>query len=65
MECVLEAAGAALIDRPETPFVAMHSALALAAAGDLARLARLRDYCGASSDPTTAATVAALCSGLI
>ena len=42
VECVLEAAGADLIDRPETPFVAMHSALALAAAGDLARLAQLR-----------------------
>ena len=42
VECVLEAAGADLIDRPETPFVAMHSALALAAAGDLPRLARLR-----------------------
>ena len=29
------------------------------------RLARLRDYCAASSDPTTPATVAALCSALI
>ncbi len=65
VESVLEAAGADLIDRPETPFVAMHSALALAAAGDLPRLARLRDYCAASSDPTTSATVAALCSALI
>lgn len=65
VECVLDAAGADLIDRPETPFVAMHSALALAAAGDLARLARLRDYCSASSDVTTSATVAELCSALL
>lgn len=65
VESVLAAAGADLIDRPETPFVAMHSALALAAAGDLSRLASLRGYCAASSDPTTSATVAALCSALL
>ena len=63
VECVLEAAGADLVDRPETPFVAMHAALALAAAGDLPRLARLRDHCRSASDPTTSATVAALCDG--
>ncbi|WP_200956359.1 FAD-dependent oxidoreductase [Nocardioides sp. Soil777] len=65
VECVLEAAGADLIDRPETPFVAMHSALALAAAGDLARLARLRDHCRSASDPAIRATGTALCDALL
>ncbi|HEY5420906.1 MAG TPA: pyridine nucleotide-disulfide oxidoreductase, partial [Marmoricola sp.] len=45
VECVLDAAGSDLVDRPETPFVALHSALALAAASDLPRLARLHAHC--------------------
>ncbi|PUA82235.1 FAD/NAD(P)-binding protein [Nocardioides currus] len=65
VECVIDAAGPDLIDRPETPFVAMHSALALAAAGDLPRLAQLRAWCAASSDPTMSATVASLCTALL
>ena len=50
VECVLEAAGPELVDRPETPFVALHAALALAAAGDLPRLAALRAHCQGTSE---------------
>src|SRR3954463_10546609 len=50
IDCVLEAAGPDLVDRPETPFVALHAALALAAADDLSRLARLRTFCAGSSE---------------
>ena len=62
---VLEAAGEALVDRPETPFVAMHSALALAAAGELGRLAALREHCRSSADPTIRALVSSLCEALL
>ncbi len=65
VECVLDAVGADLIDRPETPFVAMHSALALAAVGDVARLSHLRAHCAAASDPVTRTTVASLCAALL
>ena len=65
VECVLEAAGAALVDRPETPFVALHAALALAAAGDLSRLARLRTHCEGSSDLTIRTTVVTVCDALL
>ena len=49
--------GSDLVDRPETPFVALHAALALAAAGDLPRLTRLRAYCEGSPDLTIRTTV--------
>jgi uncharacterized NAD(P)/FAD-binding protein YdhS len=65
VESVLDAAGPALVDRPETAFVALHSALAVAAAGDLPRLARLRDHCGASGDLTVRTTVVTVCDALL
>jgi len=65
IDCVLEAAGADLVDRPETPFVALHSALAVAASGDLARLAALRAYCEASGELTVRTTVATVCDALL
>ncbi len=65
IECVLEAVGADLLDRPQTPFIGLHSALAIAAAGDLARLGRLRTYCGGSGDPTMRTTVATVCDALL
>jgi hypothetical protein len=65
VEGVLEAAGTALVDRPETPFVALHAALALAAAGDLPRLARLRAHGEGSSDLTIRTTVATVCDALL
>ncbi|WP_202879273.1 FAD/NAD(P)-binding protein [Nocardioides cynanchi] len=65
VECVIEAAGPDLVDHPETPFVALHAAVALAAAGDLPRLARLRDECQGSSELTTRTTVATVCDALL
>jgi uncharacterized NAD(P)/FAD-binding protein YdhS len=65
IDCVLEAAGVDLVDRPETPFVGLHSALAVAASGDLARLAALRAYCEASGELTVRTTVATVCAALL
>ncbi|RKT78392.1 putative NAD(P)/FAD-binding protein YdhS [Terracoccus luteus] len=65
VQSVLDAAGPGLVDRPETPFVALHSALALAAAGDLGRLAALRRHCASASDPTVRTVVATVCDGLL
>jgi hypothetical protein len=65
VECVLDAAGPELVDRPQTPFVALHAALALAAAGDLPRLARLRVTCEGSSDLTIRTTVVTVCDALL
>jgi hypothetical protein len=62
---VLDAAGAQLVDRPETPFVALHAALAVAAAADLPRLARLREHCLASHDATLRTVVATVCEALL
>jgi uncharacterized NAD(P)/FAD-binding protein YdhS len=62
---VLEHAGAELVERPETPFTAMHSAVALTAAGDALRLRRLRTHAAASTDPVLRSVVAPLCDGLI
>jgi len=45
--------------------VALHSALAVAASGDLARLAALRDYCEASGELTVRTTVATVCNALL
>jgi uncharacterized NAD(P)/FAD-binding protein YdhS len=65
IECVLEAAGPDLVDRPETPFVAMHAALAVATAGDLPRLAALRTHCLGSSELAVRTTVASICEALL
>ena len=65
VECVLDAAGPDLVDHPQTSFVALHGALALAAAGDLPRLAQLRDHCAASTEPAVRTTVASVCEALL
>jgi uncharacterized NAD(P)/FAD-binding protein YdhS len=65
VENVLDAAGPDLVDRPETPFVALHSALALAAAGDLPRLAALRTHCQGTSELAIRTTVASVCEALL
>jgi uncharacterized NAD(P)/FAD-binding protein YdhS len=65
VDCVIEAAGPELVDHPETPFVALHAALALAAAGDLPRLAALRSHCQGSSDLSVRTTVASVCEALL
>jgi uncharacterized NAD(P)/FAD-binding protein YdhS len=65
VECVLDAAGPDLVDRPATPFVGLHSALALAAAGDLPRLAALREHCLGTSELALRTTVASVCEALL
>jgi hypothetical protein len=61
---VLAAVDPVLLDRPETPFVALHAAVALATAADGDRLRRLAGHCRAQHEATLAATVAATCDGL-
>src|SRR4029079_10182148 len=76
VESVLAAAGADLVDRPETPFVALHAALAVAAAGDRARLpaplsgdraslATVCAHCEPSGELTVRTTVATVCDALL
>jgi uncharacterized NAD(P)/FAD-binding protein YdhS len=65
VECVLDAAGPDLVDRPATPFVGLHAALALAAAGDLPRLAALRSHCLGTSELALRTTVASVCEALL
>lgn len=62
---VLDAVDESLLVRPETPFVAMHAALALAAAGDARRLSALRRHCEASRDAVVSTVVAAVCAALV
>lgn len=61
---VLEAVDPALLDRPQTPFVALHAAIALGAAGDAARLRDLAAHCRRSRDGVLRGTVATLCQAL-
>ena len=65
IECVLEAAGPDLVDHPQTAFVALHSALAIAATGDLLRLSALRTHCQSSSELAVRTTVASVCDALL
>jgi uncharacterized NAD(P)/FAD-binding protein YdhS len=65
MEDVLDNAGEDLLERPETPFTAMHSAVALTAAGDVARLRTLRTHVAGATDPVLSHLVAPLCDGLM
>ena len=58
--------GAELVERPETPFTAMHSAVALTAAGDATPAGRLRAHAAVGvSDPVLREVVAPLCDGLL
>ncbi|MFL6060693.1 MAG: FAD/NAD(P)-binding protein [Marmoricola sp.] len=65
VECVLEAVGPELLTAPQTPFVALHAAIALAAAHDDAGLAGLRHHCSSSGDPTLRQVVAPVCDALL
>lgn len=62
---LLELVGTDLLERPVTPFTAMHSALALAAAGDCAGLVRLRAHVASSGEPVMTDVVASLCDALV
>jgi uncharacterized NAD(P)/FAD-binding protein YdhS len=62
---VLGAVSASLIDRPETPFVALHAAIGLAAAGEVERLAELRGHCQRASDAVMRTLVVPVCDAMI
>ncbi|MEV0179070.1 FAD/NAD(P)-binding protein [Streptomyces sp. NPDC050625] len=57
---VLDSVGREVLERPATAFTALHAAVALTAAGDLAALRRLRDH-AAGADPVQREVVAPLC----
>ncbi|MEU7433859.1 FAD/NAD(P)-binding protein [Streptomyces sioyaensis] len=58
---VLEVVDPGLVERPASPFVALHSVVALAAARDLPALRRLRRHAAYHSDPVMRESVPALC----
>ena len=62
---VLDHAGDDLLEQPETPFTALHAAVALTAAGDAPRLRRLERYAAAASDQVLRGVVGPLCGGLL
>lgn len=61
---VLDAIDESMLMRPETPFVALHAAFALATAGDAPRLAELREHCFRTPAQTGRA-ITDLCDGLL
>lgn len=61
---VLDALDDALLLRPQTPFVALHAAFALAAAGDGDRLEQLRRHCATSGDQVIEGVVVAVVEAL-
>ncbi len=61
---VLDSLDPELLTRPQTPFVALHAAIALAAGRDIEGLATLRRYCSASRDPLLRRVVAPVCDAL-
>jgi hypothetical protein len=62
---VLAAVPSGLLTAPQTPFVALHAAVALAAAGDCRRLAALRRNAAAGTDAVFTETVAPLADALL
>ncbi|MFJ8667714.1 FAD/NAD(P)-binding protein [Streptomyces sp. NPDC093600] len=60
---VLDAVAVDLVERPATAFTALHSAVALTAAGDLPALRRLRTH-AAQADPVQREVVEPLCRAL-
>lgn len=62
---VLDVIDEALLVRPQTPFVALHAAFALAASGDAERLEQLRRHCAASGDQVIEGVVVAVVEALL
>lgn len=60
---ILDAVDEALLVRPQTPFIALHAGVALAAAGDVSRLERLRSHC--ADIPILDTVVAPVCDALL
>jgi len=62
---VLDGIDPVLLTRPQTPFVALHAAVALGAAGDTRALSDLARHCRDASDGATRTVVASVCDALI
>ncbi|HEX3900863.1 MAG TPA: FAD/NAD(P)-binding protein [Mycobacteriales bacterium] len=60
----LAAVDECVFDRPATTFTALHAAIGLAGAGDLAALGRLEDYAASHPNRSFAVAVVPLCRGL-
>ena len=65
VEPVLDVVEDALLVRPETPFTALHAALARATSGDVRRLDLLHRHCEASGDVTLKTVAGAVCDALV
>lgn len=61
---LLDSVPGSWLDRPPTAFAALHAALALAAAGDTARLSGLRRYAAAHGGACFTGVIAPLCAAL-
>ncbi|TQJ08764.1 FAD/NAD(P)-binding protein [Lapillicoccus jejuensis] len=64
VRAVLDSVDDRLLAQPTTPFTALHAAVALAAARDVAGLARLRAHAAARPHPVMRDVVVALCDAL-
>lgn len=64
IDAVLKTVPAALLTNPPTPFIALHAAVALAAAGDCRRLVQLRKWARSHGSGAFADTVAPLADAL-
>lgn len=65
IETVLAAVEEPMVRTPQTPFVALHAAVALGAAGDVVRLAELRAHCEAADDSKMRSLLVPLCDAFI
>jgi uncharacterized NAD(P)/FAD-binding protein YdhS/tetratricopeptide (TPR) repeat protein len=61
---VIEAVGPALLTRPQTPFTALHAAIALAANDDLVALEALGERCRNCAEPAFRTEIATVCEAL-
>jgi uncharacterized NAD(P)/FAD-binding protein YdhS len=61
---IWDAVGRDLLDGPQTPFIALHAAVALAAVGDTRRLEALAGRCRSSRDSVVRTVVAPVCDAL-
>ncbi|MCW2787625.1 MAG: lycopene cyclase [Marmoricola sp.] len=65
VEAVLESVDETLLLAPQTPFIAVHAAVALAARGDGPQLEQLREHCARASDLTMRTVVVPVCDAFI
>jgi uncharacterized NAD(P)/FAD-binding protein YdhS len=63
IEEVLATVPSCLLDHPATAFAAMHAVIALAAAGDVDRIGRLRTFAATHPDPTYTEVIVPMCDG--